>query len=291
MRMCWILAWLAAGAVSAQAQTSLLIEPAGLKQALDRVRVVDLRPAEEYRKGHIPGAVHRFGRTLDQLEANQRGLPMPLDEARALFRELGIHEDTRVVAYDDQGGLLAARFFYVAEFFGHKRVRVLNGGWTAWLEAGGPQETQSRAVPPGTFRPRLNPDRIATAEWIRERLKQDNKGKQKLVVLDTRTPEEYSGQTPAAGGRGGRIPGAVHLDWRQTTTQNGRGRFKTPEELRRMVLERGVVSGCEAVSYCQSGTRAAHVYFILRLLGYDRVRNYDGSWEDWSARPDYPAEK
>ncbi len=286
--MSWILACVVVCAVPACADTSLLVEPAELKQSLGRVRMVDLRPAEEYNKAHIPGAVYCSLRSLDQLEANRRGLPISPEQARDLFRQLGINPDTRVVAYDDEGGRPAARFFYVAEFFGHKHVRVLNGGWTAWLEAGGDRETEARAVAPGTFQPRVNGKRMATAEWVRERLGLEKK---KLMVLDARSPEEYAGKTAPAGRPGGRIPGAVHLDWRDTTTANGRGRFKSPEELRRLLVDRGFDPGCEAVTYCQSGTRSAHLYFILRLLGHSRVRNYDGSWEDWSARAGYPTEK
>lgn len=290
MRGWVLLAWLVAWGAAAPAGTSLLIEPEELKQSLDRVRVVDLRPAEQFHKGHIPGAVNRPVRTLDQLEANRRGLPLPLEQARALFRELGIHRDTRVVAYDDDGGRYAARFFYVAEFFGHPYVRVLNGGWSAWLAAGGARETEARPVPPGTFRPRVHKDRSATAEWLRHRVERKNAGSNQPLVLDTRSAEEYSGKAVTAGGRGGHIPGAVHLDWRDTTTENGRGRFKSSEELRRLLLDRGLDFHRETVAYCNSGVRASQLYFILRLLGHTRVRNYDGSWEDWGARADFPAE-
>ena len=281
-----LLAWLVVWAAASPCDVSPLIESEELKQSLGRVRVVDLRPAGDFQKGHIPGAVHCFVRRLDQQEANRRGLPLPLEQARALFHELGIHADTEVVAYDDHGGRFAARFFYFAEFFGHQRVRVLNGGWAAWLQAGGAPETEARPAPPGTFQPRVNHNRIATAEWIRERLEQKNKP----VVLDARSPEEYSGTVVTAGGRGGHIPGARNLDWRQTTTHNGRGRFRPPEELRRLVLEHGVDFGREVVAYCNSGTRSSQLYFVLRLLGHPRVRNYDGSWRDWAPRPEFPAE-
>ncbi len=272
-------------AAAAPGNTSLLIEPADLKQSLGRLRVVDVRAAEDFAKGHIPGAVNRPVRTLDNLEANRLGLPLPLDQAGEMFRDLGIDKDTRVVAYDDHGGRYAARFFWVAEFFGHKHVRVLNGGWQAWLTEGGAQQTETTSPPPGSFRPRAGKNRIATAEWVRDRLDK----KKKPPLLDARTPEEFTGESAPNGLRPGHIPGAVHFDWRDTTTGNGRGRFKPTEELRRLVLARGVDFRRDCVVYCTLGLRASQLYFILRLLDHKKVRNFDGSWEDWSPRAGYPA--
>ena len=285
MRRWMLLGALAVGATGATGDVSLLIEPKELTQSLDRVRVVDLRPAKAFRQGHIPGAAHCSVRRLDQMEANRRGLPLPLEEARALFRELGIDADRAVVAYDDHGGRFAARFFYIAEFFGHPGVRVLNGGWAAWQHAGGAVETEARPVSAGTFQPRANHHRIATAEWIHQRLEQE----ENPIVLDARSPEEYSGELVTASPRGGHIPGAFNLDWRETIAANGR--FKPAEELRLLLQERGVDFDREAVTYCNSGTRSSHLYFVLRLLGHQSVRNYDGSWKDWGSRLEFPVER
>src|SRR5262249_49365248 len=112
-----------------------------------------------------------------------------------------------------------------------------------------------------------------------------------LLLVDVRTPEEFAGKAGAVNGRGGHIPGAVHLDWRDTTTENGRGRFKSQDELRRLVLSRGLDLQTETAAYCTAGTRASQLYFVLRLLGPSHVRNYDGSWEDWGARADLPLAK
>ena len=150
-------------------------------------------------------------------------------------------------------------------------MRVLNGGWAGWQHAGGAVETEARPVSTGTFQPRANDDRIATAEWIRQRLEQH----ENPIVLDARSPEEYSGEVVTAGPRGGHIPGARNLDWREAIAANGR--FKPAKELRGLLRERGLDFDREVVTYCNSGTRSSHLYFVLRLLGHPRVRNYDGS--------------
>ena len=143
-------------------------------------------------------------------------------------------------------------------------------------------ETEARPVPLGTYQPRANRNRIATAEWIRQRLGLEKNP----LVLDARSPKEYSGDMAPAGMRGGHIPGAVNLDWRETITENGR--FKTPEELRRLLQKHGVDFDREVVTYCNSGTRSSQLYFVLRLLGHPMVRNYDGSWLDWGSRLEFP---
>ncbi len=104
-----------------------------------------------------------------------------------------------------------------------------------------------------------------------------------------RSPEEYAGDIAPAGIRGGHIPGAVNLGWRETITENGR--FKTPEELRCLLQGHGLDFDREVVTYCNSGTRSSQLYFVLRLLGHPKVRNYDGSWLDWGSRPEFPVEQ
>jgi len=267
---------------------SPVIQPAELKPIVSQVRLVDVRASEEFAKGHIPGAVRLSIDRLDDAARNREGLPIPVEAGAAIFRELGIDSQTDVVVYDGRGGPQAARFFYVAEFFGHTHVRVLDGGWPAWLAEGGPQETEMRTVPPGHFQPRPHPERIATAEWIQARL---GAGAGKPVIIDVRTADEYSGKGLPPGARGGHIPGAIHIDWRTTVTGQGGGRMKNPEELKSIMQAAGVDLNREAVVYCGIGVRASYLYLVLRALGNTKVRNYDAAWDEWGSRADLPIER
>lgn len=282
-----IVLYLAAPAIILAGQ-SPLIQPAELKPIISKVRLVDVRAGDEFAKGHIPGAVRLPTDRLDDAAQNREGLPISVEAAAAVFQELGIDPQTNVVVYDGRGGPPAARFFYVAEFFGHTHVRVLDGGWQAWLAEEGPQETEVRTVPPGHFQPRPHPERIATAEWIQARL---GAGAGKPVIIDVRTADEYSGKGLAPGARGGHIPGAIHIDWRTTVTGQGGGRMKNSEELNSIMQTAGVDRSREVVVYCGIGMRASYLYLVLRALGFTRVRNYDGAWSEWGARADLPTER
>lgn len=270
------------------ASSQLLIETWELQRHLADadLRVVDLRPAGEYAKGHLVNAVPLDAGSLDDLEANRKGLPLPVEKAEAIFGGLGIDRETRVVAYDDAGGLFAARLFYVLEFFGHGRVQVLNGGWTKWAGEGRPSTTEVPQVPRKRFVAKPNPDLIATAEYVRANLKNP-----KVLLIDARSPEEYTGKIPGPDvRRAGHIPGAVNLDW-TGTIDPVRKTFKPAEELKQLFVGAGATKDRVIVTYCRTGIRAAHDYFVARLLGYTKIRNYDASWMEWGNAPGLPVKR
>jgi thiosulfate/3-mercaptopyruvate sulfurtransferase len=266
-------------------RAELLTTPEELKNNLGKpsLRVIDTRQAEVYAQGHIPGAIHfdLFGISL--VDTSAAPLSAFMSMIAHLFELRGVNLDTEVVFYEENSGMKAARGLWFLEYFGHRKVSVLDGGIQAWKKAGFPITTD--AVPPkGTqFKPDEKRDTLATYEDILKSLKNE-----RVKLVDTRSDDEYMGRLVRAA-RGGAIPGAVHLEWTQNIA--GDGTFKSEAELQRMYEKLGVTAEKEAVAYCQGGYRAAHTYLALRLIGFPKVRNYIGSWKEWGDRQDLPIEK
>ena len=244
--------------------------------------LLDLRPAEVFATGHIPGAVHLdlFGVSL--IDTDPAPLSAFLWMIGHLFASRGVDPARTVVVYDERSGMRAARAFWFLEYFGHPDVRQLDGGFGAW-ERDARQVSCDAVSPKGSgWAVGRSAERLATWTHLRDRLHATD-----VAVLDTRSDGEYHGTTIRAK-RGGAVPGAVHIEWTRNLGENGA--FKPAAELRELYESAGVTRDKEVISYCQGGYRAAHSYLALRLLGYPRVRNYLGSWKEWGDRDDLPIE-
>lgn len=246
------------------------------------LRVVDMRAADRYQEGHIPGALNL---ALAQVTINQpvQGMAAPPDKFSEVMGSLGISNDSRVVIYDDSA-LSAARLFWLLDYYGHKKVSLLNGGYPKWAAENREITRLAPKITPATFTAQSDPSKVATKQDVLDRL-----NKPGVALVDARTPKEYTGEDVRAA-RGGRIPGAVNINWTDTLVPQT-AVFKSAAELRAMLTRAGVTPDKEAISYCQTGVRAAVDYFVLRLLGYPKVRNYDGSWVEWGNDQTTPVEK
>ena len=262
-----------------------LVETQELASWLGRrpeLRIIDARDPGSYQEGHLPGAVNLPAGTTDDLGANRQGFPLPLTWAQRLLRIAGITVSSRLVVYDEQGNLLAARVFYFLEFFGNSHVAVLNGGLKKWKAEGRAVTMDVPHVPEGDFAPAPNPPRGATSDWLVKNLNNPQ-----VVIVDARSPAEYRGER-GVDSRGGHVPGAVNIPWNHVLTPGESQTFLPAAALRQVFAELKITPDRQVVTYCRVGTRAADIYFALRLLGFKQVRLYDGGMGRLERGPQAP---
>jgi thiosulfate/3-mercaptopyruvate sulfurtransferase len=263
----------------------LLTTPEELQKKLGApdLCLIDVRPAEQYAQGHIPGTAHfdLFGLSLvDTREAPLKAFMYMIHHVLELR---GVSESKAVVFYEENSGMRAARGLWFLEYFGHPNVRMLDGGLQAWKAAGFPLTTEATAPKTAHFKTSERREVLATADDVLHSL-----NKKEFSILDTRSRSEYLG-TQVRAARGGAVPGAIHIEW--TDNLDASGRFKSNAELQTMYSKAGITPEKEVLSYCQGGYRAAHSYVALKLIGFPKVRNYIGSWKEWGDRTDLPIEK
>src|SRR5687767_10138667 len=271
---------LAALAVLVQTPSGLLVSADELAALLKEPTVVVLavgNSADDFTAGHVPGA--RFVLYDDiapAIDGLQSELP-PIETLRRVLASAGISDRSKVIVYGST--IAATRLFFTLDYFGHPNVRVLNGGLAAWKARGGPLEiSPPPTVTASALTPRPQPDRVVSADWIKERLSTT-----KMKLLDARPDPEYTGSDGGMNGMHvkGHLPDAQQLVWNALLDSSGK--FLPDAELRKKYEAIGATKGTPLVSYCMIGMRASVTYFVARHLGYD-ARMYDGSIVDWTRR-------
>ena len=251
----------------------------------DDILLIDLSAPSTYVQYHVPGAVFMDYAWIVRVEQPRMGLlPVP-ERMEHVFSAYGLSPDTHVVAYDDEGGGRACRLLYTLEVAGHRNYSLLDGGLRAWANAGHPIDTEIHWPEPGRFTPELNYEPVATRQYILDHLSDPD-----VVLLDVRSRGEYRGEKLYAR-RGGHIPGAVHMEWTEAMDRERELRLRPEPVLRDLLAERGVTPDKTVVVYCQTHHRSAHTWFLLKYLGFEKVKGYPGSWSDWGNEPNTPIEK
>lgn len=265
--------------------TSFLIEPDALAReiALGDVLVIDASKRPDYNKRHIPGAVHLSTYSCFVPDTTAAGMSAFASDMAARHGAAGASRGRPIVVYEKDTGMRVARALWIIEYLGHRNARMLHGGLDAWVAAGGAVSAEVPETPPAQFVPKVAGSVFIGADEIHERL-----GSRELTVLDVRDAEEYEGRdhTPCCARRG-RVPGAVWISWTEFLRD---GRYKSPAEIRALLRSRGVDEGTEIAPYCHRGARSASAYYALRHAGVKCVRNFIGSWHEWSARTHLPVE-
>ena len=244
-----------------------------------------------YEQSHIPGAI-AWNWTSQLADGIRRDIASREDFSK-LLSESGIGPDTTIVLYGDNNNWFAAWAYWQLKLYGHDDVRILNGGRKYWLDNGLPLSTDVAVLRRDRLRAARRPTsrcaRIATTSFRVSATPE-------LALVDVRSPAEYNGEIIAPPGmsetaqRPGRIPGAASIPWAQTVKEDGT--FKDADDLRTLYESKGITPDKDVIAYCRIGERSSHSWFVLHeLLGYERVRNYDGSWTEYGSLIGVPIEK
>jgi thiosulfate/3-mercaptopyruvate sulfurtransferase len=267
--------------------SNFLVKSSWLKEHLqdDNLLIIDCQwDVNAYIRAHIPGALMRPGHPY--IKSEKDGEPtkyLPTEqEFLKLMQSLGITNETEVICYDEWDNHFATRLWWLLYYFGHKKVRLLDGGWQAWVASGFAVSCKS-AKPKAQVNPFvINKNTNYNVQMAEIMANIDNPEWQ---ALDARTRLEFEGKDLRGNKRAGHIKGAIHLEWNSLLEANksdGINYFKSPKDMRAMLDEIGLITEKTIAVYCQAGIRASFLAFCLEMLGYPKVRLYDGSMCEWA---------
>ena len=257
------------------------------------VRVVEVDvDTKAYDEGHVPGAI-AWAWNTQLCDTTVRDI-LPKAQFEQLMTNSGIARDTTVVLYGDSNNWFAAWAFWQMKIYGHKDVRIMDGGRKKWLSEQRDLETTAPKVQPAA-QPYKASDPDMSLRAFLPQVQQASKAAN-TVLIDVRSPQEFTGEILAPPGlpetcqRGGHIPGARNVPWGKAC--NDDGTFKSYDELKQLYGAEGANGSQPVIAYCRIGERSSHTWFVLKyLLGFDKVTNYDGSWTEWGNLVGAPVEK
>lgn len=263
-----------------------------LKDPKVRIAEVDYDSKANYELGHIPGAV-LFDWKNDINDPLTRNV-LSKESCQNLLQNAGINNDTTLLLYGDFNNWFAAFAFWVLKYYGYKDVRLINGGRKKWLQEDRALTKDVPTYSKGNFAAN-EPD--SNIRVFLDEVKRAVSAPE-LKMVDVRSPKEFTGEILAPpeyptehAQRGGHIPGAVNIPWAQAVNDSD-GTFKNTDELKQLYESKGITPDKEIIAYCRIGERSSHTWFVLKyLLGYPKVKNYDGSWTEWGNMIANPIEK
>ena len=245
-----------------------------------KVRIVEVDvDTNAYEQGHVPGAI-AWNWTTQLCDTLRRDI-IPKGEFERLMARSGVGDDTTVVLYGDNNNWFAAWALWQMKLYGHKDVRLMNGGRKKWLAEGRELSTDTPSYPEASYRA-SEPD-LSLRAFLPEVMQAQ--AARSAGMVDVRSPDEFTGKILAPPGlpetcqRGGHIPGAANIPWGQAVNEDGT--FKSADELKALYEGKGITADRPVIAYCRIGERSSHSWFVLKyLLGYPNVKNYDGSWTE-----------
>jgi len=269
-------------------QVSYLIEAEEFQKIIHQpnIKIIDFRKSKYYNESHIKGALNIWRTDIEDTSFPYKGMMATKVQIEKLFSSLGIKNDDTLVIYDDNGLCDAARLWWILQNYDYTNVTLLNGGFSAWENFQGDIDSEDPSTTISNFKLPKNP----SMKYYVSKDDMLSAVKNNTFILDTRTTDEFSGKRHKKGAfKAGRIPNSKLIDWAEAVEYNGNKKFKSKADLDQIYNRLNLSKDDEIIVYCHSGVRSAHTTFVLtQLLDYKNVKNYDGSWTEWSYFDDLP---
>ncbi|MEN6460737.1 MAG: sulfurtransferase [Syntrophomonas sp.] len=271
-----------------QLKSQLFVDATWLKDNIDKVVVIDARADKDYNDGHIAGAVNASWQSLCDMSGKPGqagwGVMLPASQLAERIGQLGINEDKTVIVYaappgwGEDGCVL-----WMLKSAGINNAKILDGGFKAWENTGGQINKDIPKPTPVKFSiASIDAGLNATTDWIVSNQKN-------IKIVDSRSEKEYNGATDYGEARGGHLPGAINIPFE--TMFNNDGTVKSSTELKKLFTDAGLNPNDEIVTYCTAGIRSAHMALVMRMVGFEKARNYDASYHEWAGNKSLTVEK